>query len=52
MVAATVEVVAAAIAAVVMGTAIISAGDIMVAAIFTADRPVHSPHTVHSLRHA
>jgi hypothetical protein len=28
----------------------ISAAGIMVAAIFMPDRPVHSPHTAHSLR--
>ncbi|MEH2613115.1 hypothetical protein [Bradyrhizobium sp. AZCC 1693] len=45
--AATVAAGAAVITAVV-GT--ISAAGIMVAAIFMPDRPVHSPHTVHSLR--
>jgi hypothetical protein len=41
---------AAAIAVVAMVTAIISAGGIMVAAIFMPDRPVHSPHTARSPR--
>ena len=42
----------AAITAVVITAAVgtISAAGIMVAAIFTPDRPVHSPHTVHSPR--
>jgi len=37
------------IVAVVMAT-LISAAGIMAAAIFMPDRPVHSPHTVHSPR--
>jgi hypothetical protein len=37
------------IVAAVMGT-LISAAGIMAAAIFTPDRPAHSPHTVHSPR--
>ena len=39
------------IVAVVMATLILAAG-IMAAAIFMPDRPVHSPHTVHSPRSA